>query len=395
MDIKTIREKFPQYADVSDRELLSAVHQRYYKDIPFQEFAKTVGFDERAAAAAPAPAPAAPRLVDKALQFALPGSIPTAIAGKVTEGLGKLGEIAETAGYAAGEKVTDITGSPEAGYAANVGVQAIPMAVGGAVGKLGSPLVEASGRRLMASALKPSTSDIPAGQRAVQTLLDEGINVTRGGVEKMKGRISSLNDEIDAIIANSQGTVDRSQVVAALRDVRDRFMNQVTPQGDIAAIKGARDAFLNHPALKGISDIPVQLAQKLKQGTYKSLGSKSYGEVGGASQEAQKAMARALKEGIATAEPRVAAINAREGDLINAAELAAQRVAQQGNTNIGGLAPLADTGTGVLAFLADKNALVKSLLARALYSGRQALPRTAGQVTGGAAGAFTGEAPDY
>ena len=40
-------------------------------------------------------------------------------------------------------------------------------------------------------------------------------------------------------------------------------------------------------------------AQAMKQGTYRALGDKAYGELKGASIEAQKAQARGLKEELA------------------------------------------------------------------------------------------------
>jgi hypothetical protein len=41
--IADIRKQFPQYADVSDSDLAQAFHQRYYKDIPFDQFATEIG----------------------------------------------------------------------------------------------------------------------------------------------------------------------------------------------------------------------------------------------------------------------------------------------------------------------------------------------------------------
>jgi hypothetical protein len=41
--IADIRKQFPQYADVSDNDLAQAFHQRYYKDIPFDQFATEIG----------------------------------------------------------------------------------------------------------------------------------------------------------------------------------------------------------------------------------------------------------------------------------------------------------------------------------------------------------------
>ncbi|MEI6268268.1 MAG: J domain-containing protein [Methylococcaceae bacterium] len=46
MDIKSIREKYPQYADMSDKQLVDALHAKYYSDIPIKQFYATVGLTE-------------------------------------------------------------------------------------------------------------------------------------------------------------------------------------------------------------------------------------------------------------------------------------------------------------------------------------------------------------
>lgn len=43
MDIADVRKQFPQYADMSDGELASALHKKFYSDIPAQEFATKIG----------------------------------------------------------------------------------------------------------------------------------------------------------------------------------------------------------------------------------------------------------------------------------------------------------------------------------------------------------------
>lgn len=42
MDIQSIREKYPQYSDVSDGDLVGALHKKYYSDIPYADFEKKV-----------------------------------------------------------------------------------------------------------------------------------------------------------------------------------------------------------------------------------------------------------------------------------------------------------------------------------------------------------------
>ena len=84
-------------------------------------------------------------------------------------------------------------------------------------------------------------------------------------------KVDTINSQIVDIIKNSKGTVNKSQVVAYLDDLEKNAMNNALPAGDLAAIQAARQEFLAHPLLRNVEEIPVQLAQKLKVGTYKSL----------------------------------------------------------------------------------------------------------------------------
>lgn len=38
-----IRQKYPQYSDMSDQQLAQALHEKHYSDIPFEQFASTIG----------------------------------------------------------------------------------------------------------------------------------------------------------------------------------------------------------------------------------------------------------------------------------------------------------------------------------------------------------------
>lgn len=43
MDIREIRQKYPQYDDLSDEDLAKGFHNKFYSDIPYEEFAKKIG----------------------------------------------------------------------------------------------------------------------------------------------------------------------------------------------------------------------------------------------------------------------------------------------------------------------------------------------------------------
>lgn len=303
-------------------------------------------------------------------------------------------------GYKAGGAVTDAmagtkdatgrTASPEGAAATGAAVNAIVSglpAIAGNVYNLGGGLIRSGAERVMQSALKPGVRDLLSGKadRAVGTLLDEGINVTRGGAEKLRGLGNQANAEAQAALANSTATVDKNAVASRLGDVERRFQSQVNPQADLNAIQDADTAFLTHPDLAGKQTMPVQLAQALKQGTYKQLADK-YGELGSAQTEAQKALARGLKEEIEAAVLGVVEPNARASQLFNALNVTQRRAMVNGNNNLTGLAGAAMNPkmAGVMAL--DRSSLVKSLLARILNNS-QRVPAT---VAGGAAGAYMG-----
>ncbi len=239
------------------------------------------------------------------------------------------------------------------------------------VGNTGNYLADKA-EGLMQSALKPTIEQLRTGkaQTAVRTLLDEGINPTEAGVDILKTRIGDINNQVKSEIAGSTATIDKQAVINALSGTRDRFTNQVNPVGDLDAISAVENGFLNHPAIPN-QTFPVQQAQDLKQGTYSVL-SKKYGQLGSAETEAQKALARGLKEQISSAVPEVANLNAQESKLIDALSVTERRALMDMNKNPMGLAALAHNPGGWAAMMADKSALFKSLVARAMNQTSQA-----------------------
>lgn len=271
----------------------------------------------------------------------------------------------------AGEKAQDKLGFEPAGATAvQTLVESLPAIAGGSVVSKGAEIGKDVGRRVMQSAVKPYVGDLRSGKaaRAIETMLEEGYSPTRGSVEKMRAAIDDLNTEISQAIANSPATVNKAEVLRSLRPQLNKFKNQVNPSADVAAIRAAADEFFNHPDLQGTNVIPVQKAQELKQGTYRVLGEKAYGELKSAQTEAQKTLARGLKEEIAKSVPEVAPLNARESALLNAARIAETRALMHGNKNLGGLAWLAKEPAAAIGFLADRSAPTMALGARGIYS---------------------------
>jgi hypothetical protein len=275
--------------------------------------------------------------------------------------------------------------NPEDAAAGGVVGAALPgiSKVGGAIGNKLEQLARGGAESLMQSAIKPTLKQLANGDAgvAVRTLLDYGINPTKAGVEKLRGLIDDLNIQVSDKIANSTATIPKSSVLQRLADVKTAFGNQVSPTADLAAIDRVGDDFLAHPLYSG-ADLPVQAAQELKQGTYRTLA-KKYGQLGGAETEAQKGLARGLKEEISNAVPEVAGLNAEEAKLITTLKVSERRALMELNKNPLGLTTLAKNPAAMVAFLADRSAAFKSLVARMVNG-------PAAAVAGGAAPALEG-----
>ena len=343
----------------------------------------------------------------------------------MSQAMDTVGRLTNAAAYRGGGYVTDKAAqlglpaevSAGLGFATNVGTQAIPVVLGGLLSKsAGQPAIEHGARSLMRSALKPdkasnlkmmSGTKVSEADAAINTMLDKGINVSRGGLTKIEGQVDDLNAQIKAAISGSNASIDKSAVLQRIDDLKKIFQAQAAPQADLAAIGKTANQFSTHPSflmpppagrmtaqqyqqfLQGggyRNDIPVQLAQELKSGTYRALGNKSFGELKGAEVEAQKAIARGLKEEIAKAVPDVKALNKAESDLLNAARVLENRLAVEGNKNPMGLGWLAERPASALGFLFDRSALAKGLLARAIHNSSGAVPFGVGASAGGLLG---------
>jgi len=223
--------------------------------------------------------------------------------------------------------------------------------------------------KLMQSALKPTLSQLQSGKAstAVKTMLEEGINPTEAGVQKLQSKISDINTQIADILGSYKGTINKSDVLTRINEVKSKFATQATPTADLKIIDNAVNDFIaSHP-----EKIPVTLAQKIKQGTYKVLSGK-FGEQGSALTETQKGLARGLKEEIANKIPEISGLNARESKIIDTLNVVERRALMELNKNPVGLTWLAENPMAAAGFMADKSALAKSLLARMIYNAQKA-----------------------
>ena len=242
------------------------------------------------------------------------------------------------------------------------------------------------------SALKPSTNLSQTDRAAiVQTGLQNAIPVSRAGVEKIGDLIDDLNAKIERTIADDPNRpIDPNAVATRTAATRQKFAQQVNAMPDLNAIEASRQQFLQEQGAPVNAQgqvtgpappIGAADAQAMKQGTYRVLAGK-YREQGSATVEAQKALARGLKEEIATQFPEVSNLNSAESKLLDlqpVLERAVNRISNHQLIGIGtpvaGAAAQAVTGSttiGKVAMVAKAvldNPNVKSRLAIAVSKG--------------------------
>lgn len=272
----------------------------------------------------------------------------------------KLGKVANVAGKTAKAattvaNVTDPIAAPVRLGAKAIGAGKIP-------------------ERMYESALKPSLSEKnrPRIPGQIATGLSEGIVVSEGGAKKLHGLVDTLNTKIEAEIAASRKTVSPKRVAQRAEDIKKDWRNQVNPNADLKEINSAKKEFIKNNQMQiGVAPdgspimaerpMPVAEAQKVKQGTYVQLR-KKYGELGSARVEAEKALARGLKEEIASAIPEISALNARESKLLGLDTELERAVSRIRNHQIFGIGtPIAAGGVAAMTGSA-KAALAAGIL---------------------------------
>lgn len=200
---------------------------------------------------------------------------------------------------------------------------------------------------LYQSALKPppgsySSSDVT---NMVKTGLKEELPVSAKGVQKLNDLVRGLNRDIQGTIdaGSERGvTVNKYSVTGRLGSTVKKFANQVNPEADLNAVSQSGNEFLRNQPV----EIPASDAQAIKQGTYRQLGDKAYGELSSAAKESQKALARGIKEELAEQFPEISALNARESQLFGLQDALERAVRRINNHDIISLGSKVASGAG-------------------------------------------------
>lgn len=147
-----IRQKFPQYNDLSDQDLASAIHAKYYADMPIDQFNSKLGIT-------PSQQPQQPSLIGSALSTAnhMVTDIPV-----VGPALQKAGDWAagQTVGRMMGQDPDEYIRKAEAARSAMDDANPIARVAGGVAGNIGA-LALSGGTDVGASALGLAGKTIP------------------------------------------------------------------------------------------------------------------------------------------------------------------------------------------------------------------------------------------
>ena len=342
-----------------------------------------------------------PTLKDSFLSLMAPGGIARLV--------GAASKSFDKTAYDIGAKVSDLASAskipaPAAaalGTAANLGIQALPMLGGGEVAKIATPAFEGAATGLMKSAIKPLAQDLERGRvpAAIQTMLEKGYSPTEGGVAAMRAKVGEYMDQVRQAIAPSSARVDLLGAANNLNQLKTKYGAGTLGEEKIAEINKVLQSLYEHPSVKGGYSMSVQDALAMRQANDKTLGSAAYG-LGlkpDAERDALKGVNAALREGIATGVPSTVEPMGKAAELLNAIKVSQRRALIEGNKNplsLGvSIATAARDPMAALSMWANSSAAAKAALARAAYSGSEAIPRTLGQIAGASVGAHSGSPP--
>lgn len=301
-----------------------------------------------------------------------------------------LSQIGVKAGNATVTGATNLGASPEVagGLAtvADLGTQILPATlIGVGTAKSSSSMLDREAMRLMQSSLKPRGVNLLSGdaQRAAKLFLERGWNATLGGLDKMQTAISDLENRIPTILENSGVTVPKQSIINMIDDVATRIQGKNFPQSGLGEVRRLINEYVNNWAIP--QNIPATQAQQLKLDLYREIAD-TYGTVADASVRdanilVKKGMARGYATELGQQIPEIADVNKQLSPLLNALDVTEQKILMHANQNPLQFSVLAHNPKLMAIYLADRSPLFKSLVARMIYSGQNAIPASIGSLT--------------
>ena len=330
-------------------------------------------------------APAAVRGFENYVRPAAQALTPDSLKGLA--GLAGFGAMSGAGGVAGRDVATEMGAGPagqQVGELAGMFIGPAPLGIPKAVEATGEAMGRGA-RGFMRSALKPTweANKTGKGGKAVETMLEEGLNVTEGGEKTLRGttwmqnRIRDLNEKVLQHAENSNAKVNWTKIHGYMDELTQKFAEQTNSTNSLATLQKIKHDFIDSMGrLTSDEFVPVSQAQRIKQNLYKSMGDLAYGKGRGDLQiednlAVLRAAARGWREEIDKVLPDAVPLNAEESKLINALGVSERRVMMDANKNPAGLGLLSHNKSAFAAWTADRSPLFKSLIARMLYRGEQ------------------------
>jgi len=206
-----------------------------------------------------------------------------------------------------------------------------------------------AGRNRVAKSLYESAMKIPPSvpndirSAMVKTGLENKFPVSEGGLNKLRSTIDVVNKDIDtAIQAGTQAgsRIDMNSAVSRIEQLKDYYKDYPRAEKYLDDLDGIKNEVLYKKEImsdgsiqmveKYPDGVPLNQAQRMKQRIYQ-INRKHYGDMKRVDIEADKAIARGLKEEIVTQYPDIAKLNAKDSSLIQLDEFLERAVNRSRN----------------------------------------------------------------
>lgn len=318
MNIQEIRQKYPQYQDLNDIQLASALHKRYYPDMPFPEFSNKIGLtaSEEAKAREEYSPIKGMSTTDKLL----------AGAGKAFTDLGR--GAAQMVGFGSRENVDETKRldaplmNTKAGVVGNIGgniAAAVPAAfIPGANTAVGATLVGAG-----LGALQPVGQD---DSRLQNTLTSGALGLAGFGAGRLLGKgVSAASKKMTSIeqrVAEKAAQQAASETASARSAAGNAAQNAYRQLEHLRELKAARALTPDEQLV--VSSLEKELAEKALEKLMPAAAQK-------------EATAQAYREAIQTEAGRAAKI---AGEKLSNKEIKTQvmaRLKRYGPAAVGGM----------------------------------------------------------
>lgn len=376
MTLDEVRQKYPQYSEIPDAELADKLHQKFYSSMDRAEFDKRIGFSAEPMSLFPSreqfgeaiknvPGSAASYAGDMLHAVMNPvdtaKAVGSAAAGGLVKGARNLAELRDGVEYpeldmeapagavldALKQRYGSIEAARQSAIDDPVGVSAdvVGLLMGGAglapkaatIGRSLEPVTatartakavaraatpEGRAASMYETATKMAPRSLTREQRKamIQTALDEGVMPTSKGVDRIKDRVGSLNEELASYIkaATDAGVeVPLTEVMRHLGDYQKQLrVGNIDEAKELQAVNRYADEFYKRRWETGRMTMTPEELQEFKVKTYdkinfnaKRLSGKQVKE------EFRKTMARGAKDTIQDIIPEAQGINQQLSDL--------------------------------------------------------------------------------